>query len=174
MKLTINLQVEVSTDKPIEIVKDALKRGVYMGLDSPASNVAPPKDIKVNFLDDLKDVRISISKMLLEKSSTISNDYYLWSTWMGCISSALYLETLFPDEIGECGKSVYANLGNFRYVESRGDLLKWCSDTYDPYHPLRNSVETLDSIEEVREYLTNKSAEVGHHIGIHNLARLML
>jgi len=46
-KMIISLDIETSKD--IETIIKALKKGIYMGLDSPTYRVAAPKNVKINY-----------------------------------------------------------------------------------------------------------------------------
>ena len=107
---------------------------------------------------------------LLSMAKTIEDDYNLWAAWMRCVASSLYLEHKFKDSFdlvtGVSKKEVLVNLNELSTVAvnewQREDALKWCSSTSDVYHKLRFSVETLDSIEEVRLFLEPlKSRDIG-------------
>ena len=89
----------------------------------------------------------------------------------------MYLEHKFKDSFdlvtGLSKKEVLVNLNGLSAVPvndwQREDALKWCSDTYDPNHKLRFSIETLDSIEEVRLFLKPLKDK---NIGLCNLLKL--
>ena len=114
---------------------------------------------------------------LLSMAKNIESDYELWASWLRCVASALYLEHKFKDSFdlvtGLSKKQVLANLDGLSAISvndwQREDALKWCSDTYDVNHKLRFSVETLDSIEEVRLFLRPLRDK---NIGLHNLLQL--
>jgi hypothetical protein len=94
---------------------------------------------------------------LLFMSKNLRHDHLLWSDWLRVVASAIYLEQCFEDEFKSCGKEISSNLNGLDEIPTfywdRYDALRWCSDTYDVRHPLRNNVETIDSIEEVRQFL---------------------
>jgi hypothetical protein len=94
----------------------------------------------------------------------MESDYELWAAWMRCVASSLYLEKKF----NVSGKEIAENLDGLEQVKDRGDMLKWCSRTYDRYHKLRNNVETLDSIEEVKLYLKEKNAHLGNLLSLYD------
>lgn len=114
---------------------------------------------------------------LLSMAKNIEKDYELWASWLRCVASALYLEHKFKDSFdlitGLSKKEVLVNLDGLSNVPvnewKREDALKWCNDTYDVNHKLRFSVETLDSIEEVRLFLEPLK---GENIGLNNLLKL--
>lgn len=43
--ISIAISIGINTDKSIEDILCALKRGIYVGLDSPPYNIAQPKDV---------------------------------------------------------------------------------------------------------------------------------
>lgn len=47
--LKLSIEVEVLTNKPIDEVKDAIRKGIYRGLDTPPNYIAPPKDVTIEF-----------------------------------------------------------------------------------------------------------------------------
>ena len=114
---------------------------------------------------------------LLSMAKNIESDYELWASWLRCVASALYLEHKFKDSFdmvtGLSKKEVLVNLNRLSAVPvndwQREDALKWCSDTYDVNHKLRFSIETLDSIEEVRLFLEPLKDK---NIGLCNLLKL--
>lgn len=88
-----------------------------------------------------------------------------WSTWMKCVASSLYLEHKLKSDFdivtGPSKKSILANLELLSDVGvndwTKQDAYEWCKKTYHVNHPLRFSVETLDSIESVRKFLKQKN-----------------
>lgn len=111
---------------------------------------------------------------LLSMAKNIESDYELWSSWLRCVASSLYLEHRFKDSFdlvtGLSKKEVLVNLDGLSNVPinewKRENALRWCSKTYDVNHKLRFAVETLDSIEEVRLFLEPLKSK---NIGLHNL-----
>ena len=97
---------------------------------------------------------------LLQHAKAFEKDYELWSAWLRCVASALWLEDLFTAEIHTAKKQIVDNLDGFQRINSRADVLLWCSKTYDVYHKLRNNVETLDSVEVVRVYLKENNKDL--------------
>jgi D-aminopeptidase len=49
MIIKIVLSIEVETNKTIKEVEKAIMRGIYRGLDTEPYNIAPPKDVKIEF-----------------------------------------------------------------------------------------------------------------------------
>jgi hypothetical protein len=48
------ISVDIETDKPIEDIVNALKRGIYRGLDTEPKYIAPPKDVTINSCEERK------------------------------------------------------------------------------------------------------------------------
>ena len=70
---------------------------------------------------------------------------------------AIVFELYFEDEIRRAGKEIISHLENIQTIDStESDEVKLYTIKseferfYDPSHPVRNNLETLDSIEEVR------------------------
>ena len=70
---------------------------------------------------------------------------------------ALVYELYFPEELKRAGKEIQKHLGDVKPVsEHMTDTEKLAiiqsefDRLYDPNHPVRNNIETLDSVDEVR------------------------
>lgn len=102
---------------------------------------------------------------LLSMAKQVEDQHILWSTWMKCVASSLYLEHKFKSDFdmvtGPSKKSILVNLELLSDVDindwTKQDAYEWCEKTYHANHPLRFSVETLDSIESVRKFLKQKN-----------------
>ena len=46
---TFNVDIHIISDKDVEDIKKALKKGIYVGLDSPTYNIAPPSRVEMEF-----------------------------------------------------------------------------------------------------------------------------
>ena len=53
--LKILISVDITTDKEIEKVTSAIKRGIYRGLDIDGNYIAPPKDVQFNYCGERKE-----------------------------------------------------------------------------------------------------------------------
>lgn len=107
------------------------------------------------------------------KNTNVKNNNNLWVTWLKSVAAALYLECLFKEDVEKANKPIFKHigvLGNGSY--GKNSIFNWCANTYDPYHPLRFNVETIDNIESIRTYLKDKSEEKGFHVHLHNLLEL--
>lgn len=49
-KIIISLDIE--TDKSFQDIKNGLIRGIYKGLDTEPNFIAPPKKVKINYLQE--------------------------------------------------------------------------------------------------------------------------
>lgn len=49
-ELRFIIAVDVNTSKSIEEVKSALHRGIFRGLDTEPYNIAPPKDVFIDYI----------------------------------------------------------------------------------------------------------------------------
>lgn len=81
--------------------------------------------------------------------------YYSWFKW---IQIALKLERMFTDEIHTAGKPIAKHI-DIKPITDKESAMEYFIDTYDRYHPLRNNVETLDSVEVVRIYYKNNDPQ---------------
>ena len=73
------------------------------------------------------------------------------------LNSGLVYELYFPSELKSAGKEILKHLGDLRTItdemseeEKLAIIQSEFERLYDPNHPVRNAIETLDSVEEVR------------------------
>jgi hypothetical protein len=106
--------------------------------------------------------RLQVINSLVLQSEILQEDYPLWSAWSTCVASAICLEVLFDKEVALAKKQIWTHLeGRENWTEvTKEAALQWCSQTYDVYHPLRNNVETLDNIEEIRGFLKKHNLDI--------------
>jgi len=78
-------------------------------------------------------------------------------TYIKQLVDGLVYELYFPDEIKAAGKEILPHLGELTPLtdemsqeEKRAVIQQEFERLYDPSHPVRNHLETLDSVEEVR------------------------
>ena len=88
-------------------------------------------------------------ELLKNWSEKLREDHLLYSAWIACVYNALKLEKMFPDEVKQAKKPILSEID----IRDGDTALSWAERTYDPYHQLRNNVETLDSIEAIRVYI---------------------
>ena len=46
------ISVDINTTKPNNEIRKALERGIYRGLDSAPNYIAPPTDVKINYIHE--------------------------------------------------------------------------------------------------------------------------
>ena len=85
-----------------------------------------------------------------------SNSDIVKSFFILLINSLIY-ELYFPVEIKSAGKEILKHLGNLKPIndemseeEKLAVIQNEFERLYDPNHPVRFAIETLDSVEEVR------------------------
>ncbi len=88
---------------------------------------------------------------------TKSKNQKLQSAFFEQLIDALVYELYFPEEIKAAGKEILHHLGELKPIlDTMTDVEKLTiiqsefDRLYDPNHPIRNNLETLDSVEEVR------------------------
>jgi len=97
---------------------------------------------------------IVIVNYLLEinsKSKEIHSNFY------ELLLDSIVFELYFPEELKSAGKEILKHLGDLKPItdamseeEKLAIIQSEFERLYDPNHPVRNAIETLDSIEEVR------------------------
>jgi len=116
--------------------------------------------IKLNEIKEIPVASISskysknvdcIVEYLLLLNNSISLDYF------EAIVNGIIYEVYFPSEIKSAGKEILKHLGGLKPItdemseeEKLAIIQSEFERLYDPNHPVRNNIETLDSIEEVR------------------------
>ena len=73
------------------------------------------------------------------------------------LNSAMVFELYFPSELKSANKEILKHLGDLKPItdsmsneEKLAVIQSEFERLYDPNHPVRNNLETLDSIEEIR------------------------
>ncbi|MGI6655460.1 MAG: Eco57I restriction-modification methylase domain-containing protein [Desulfobulbus sp.] len=86
-----------------------------------------------------------------------AQDYKLQSAYFEQVIDALVYELYFPDELKAAGKDILRHLGTLTPIsdgmgnaEQLATIQREFDRLYDPRHPVRNIIETLDSVEVVR------------------------
>ncbi len=106
----------------------------------------------------VKHEKDHIVKTIVEYLNKISNKNktLLFQFFDNLIHSVVY-ELYFPDEIKAAGKEILKHLEDLKPItdemskeEKLAIIQSEFERLYDPNHPVRNAVETLDSVEEVR------------------------
>lgn len=114
-------------------------------------------------LNELKEIPIARTTRFKEKIVGHIVEYLLflnkglaWNYFEVILNSVIY-ELYFPDEIHAADKGIIEHLQDLKPIDdSMSDEEKLAvvnsefERLYDPYHPVRNNVETLDNVEVVR------------------------
>lgn len=81
----------------------------------------------------------------------------LVDAFLNSLNDAIIYELYFPDEIKTANKQILPHLGDLKPIsdemseeEKLAIIQSEFERLYDPNHPVRNNLETLDSVEEVR------------------------
>ena len=88
---------------------------------------------------------------------TIENTQKLQSAFFEQLIDGLVYELYFPNQIQAAGKAILPHLGKLTPIvdtmseeEKLAVIQREFNRLYDPQHPVRNNLETLDSVEVVR------------------------
>jgi Alw26I/Eco31I/Esp3I family type II restriction m6 adenine DNA methyltransferase len=105
------------------------------------------------YSDSLSPLAI-IASYLLNKRKLINE--VIFNFYENLINSIVY-ELMFPEEIKSAGKEILKHLGDLKPItddmseeEKLAIIQSEFERLYDPNHPVRYAIETLDSVEEVR------------------------
>jgi hypothetical protein len=101
-----------------------------------------------------KELKIILSYITFS-NTRITHD--LLTTYFTALSNALIYELYFPEEIKSAGKEILKHLGDLKPItddmseeKKLAIIQSEFERLYDPNHPVRFAIETLDSVEEVR------------------------
>ena len=117
--------------------------------------------------DDWKKLAIPNISPLLQRPLHTLVDYVLFAiqqegiklqvSYLEQLIDALVFELYFPEELKAAGKAIFQHLGKLKTItDDMSDEKKLAviqsefDRLYDPQHPVRNHLETLDSVEVVR------------------------
>lgn len=110
-----------------------------------------PNPISPGILCSLVDYLNFFSKSQQSKNLSIQ------VTFFDSLASAICYELYFPEEIKSAGKEILKHLGELKPItdemseeEKLAIIRSEFERLYDPNHPVRFAIETLDSVEEVR------------------------
>jgi len=118
-------------------------------------------EIRIHELNSLPVSKNFDSKILdlaysYANESLLRNQPLLSAFFVSVINSVTF-ELYFPEEIKSAGKEILKHLGDLRTItdemseeEKLAIIQSEFERLYDPNHPVRNAIETLDSVEEVR------------------------
>ncbi len=86
-----------------------------------------------------------------------SHEQKLQSAYFEQLIDAMVFELYFPEELKAAGKEILKHMGELKPItddmtdeEKMAIIQSEFNRLYDPGHPVRNNLETLDSVEEVR------------------------
>jgi hypothetical protein len=109
--------------------------------------------IPLSYNKEQKQIELLINYITLLKKKHVELSYMFFEQLLNSIVFELY----FPEEIKSAGKEILKHLENLKPItEDMSEEKKLAiiqSDferLYDPNHPVRFAIETLDSVEEVR------------------------
>ena len=101
-----------------------------------------------------KELTIIVGYITFSNSNTNAE---LITSFFTALSNALIYELYFPEEIKSAGKEILKHLGDLKPITDEMSEEKKLAiiqsefeRLYDPNHPVRFAIETLDSVEEVR------------------------
>jgi hypothetical protein len=102
----------------------------------------------------VQEVVISLADFIIFLDETKNS--LLYSFYYSLIDSIIY-ELYFPEEIKSAGKEILKHLGDLKPItddmseeKKLAIIQSEFERLYDPNHPVRFAIETLDSVEEVR------------------------
>src|SRR5690606_35586243 len=97
----------------------------------------------------------TLAKYLIELSNR--KESQLVYSYFDNLTHAVVCELYFPEEIKSAGKEILKHLGDLKPItdemseeEKLAIIQSEFERLYDPNHPVRFAIETLDSVEEVR------------------------
>jgi len=106
-------------------------------------------------IDNKLSILKSYIRILKNPKEKYHLDYDLAVTYFIILHNFLIVERRFVDDIKLCNKEINKYL-KLEELNNEKDVYKKFLELYDVYHTVRNNVETLDSIDSVREYLSNR------------------
>ena len=111
------------------------------------------KELPIKFGET--DTQLSSLVVILE--TLTADNSTLQKAFFEDLVNGLVYELYFPDEIKAAGKQILDHLGELTHItddmsdeEKLAVIQREFDRLYDPHHPVRNHLETLDSIEVVR------------------------
>jgi len=103
------------------------------------------------------EIIITVVDYLLTLTKTLLYNINIQLAFFDSLASAICYELYFPEEIKSAGKEILKHLGDLKPITdemSEEEKLAFIQSEferlYDPNHPVRFAIETLDSVEEVR------------------------
>ena len=107
--------------------------------------------ISQDFDSDILDLIYSYTNQSLINKQTLLSAFFI------SLINSIIFELYFPEEIKSVGKEILKHLGDLKPINSEMSeeeklaiIQSEFERLYDPNHPVRFAIETLDSVEEVR------------------------
>jgi hypothetical protein len=97
--------------------------------------------------------KLSILKKYIQIIDDTKSDYYLAKKYFIILYNFLIIEQEFFDDVVACGKQINKYL-ELKELNNIDEVYQKFLELYDTKHHVRFSVETFDSIESVRQYLS--------------------
>ena len=104
-----------------------------------------------------KEVITTVVDFLLILTKTSRNDAKNQLSFYDSLASSICYELYFPEEIKSAGKEILKHLGDLKPIndemseeEKLAIIQNEFERLFDPNHPVRFAIETLDTVEEVR------------------------
>ena len=106
---------------------------------------------------DIND-KLSILRSYIHILDNSKENYYLAKTYFIILHNFIIIERMFSQEVKAAGKEIdkYLKLEN---LHSASEVYNKFLELYDVKSEVRSNVETLDNIEEIKQYL-NKNPKV--------------
>ena len=102
-------------------------------------------------------LRSLVDYLLLLTKSLKNENLRIQLSFFDSLASAITYELYFPEEIKSASKEILKHLGDLKPIndemteeEKLAIIQSEFERLYDPNHPVRFAIETLDSVEEVR------------------------
>jgi len=107
--------------------------------------------ISQNYDFEILDLIYSYTNQSLVNKQTLLSSFFI------SLINSIVFELYFPEEIKSAGKEILKHLGDLKPITDEMSEEKKLAiiqsefeRLYDPSHPVRFAIETLDSVEEVR------------------------
>jgi hypothetical protein len=130
----------------------AVQRGGYFRFKTSYLKPFPIPEIAFSVVSSLDTIVSYIEHMSAEDNKSI-----LVQKYFDLLADSIVLELYFPSKIKTANKEILKHLGDIKPInddmsdeEKLAVIQSEFDRLYDPKHPVRNNLETLDSVEEVR------------------------
>jgi hypothetical protein len=120
-------------------------------------NINPEQVRLIPLRDGSKLLKACVFKIIDYLSVLSENQQKISFDFFDSVLESLIYELYFPEEIKSAGKEILKHLGDLKPItDDMSEEMKLAiiqsefERLYDPNHPVRFAIETLDSVEEVR------------------------